>query len=161
MSSLWTPSGERPVPPPTRHADERPRDPGAEAHRPGAPSRARPREAAPDGRRSGGAETEDPEAAEAEVAALRDALARTPAAAVVANHCYGLFELAALHLSSQPPHLGDAQLAIDGLAGLVETLRGRLGPDEPTLVDGLAQLRLAWVQVKAAHDNQPAAPGHA
>ncbi len=158
MSSLWTPSGERPVPPPTRPADERPRETPSGAHPQGEPGPARSGGPAPDGRRNGAPGTEDPAAVEAEVAALRDALARTPAAAVVANHCYGLFELAAVHLSSQPPHLADAQLAIDGLAGLLETLHGRLGPDEPTLVDGLAQLRLAWVQVKAAHDGRATAP---
>ena len=33
----------------------------------------------------------------------------------MANHCYGLFELAAVYLSQQPPLLAQARLAIDAL----------------------------------------------
>jgi len=69
---------------------------------------------------------------------------------VIANHAFGLFELAALHLSLQPPQLEQAQLAIDALGTLVEGLVGRLGAAEPTLKDGLAQLRVAFVQIKNA-----------
>jgi Domain of unknown function (DUF1844) len=81
---------------------------------------------------------------------LRDQLARTPAARVVANHAFGLFELAALHLSLEHPQLGEAQLAIDALAALVEGMAGRLGEFEAQLRDGLAQLRIAYVQIKSA-----------
>lgn len=80
---------------------------------------------------------------------LRQELANTPAQVVISNHCVGLFQLAALHLSLQPPKLDEAQLAIDGLGALVEGLAGRLGPDEQNLKDGLGQLRLAFVQIKA------------
>ncbi|MBV8690418.1 MAG: hypothetical protein JOY57_02070 [Actinobacteria bacterium] len=124
MSSLWTPGGERPV---EREA-------------------AAPAPAAEVG--------DDEELTEAEMAArmaeLRDQLARTPAAAVVANHAYGLFELAALHLSLDPPQLEEAQVAIDALGAIVTTLAGRLGDAEHHLQDGLAQLRLAFVQLKGA-----------
>ncbi|MGH9178255.1 MAG: hypothetical protein ACRD0N_06845, partial [Acidimicrobiales bacterium] len=126
MSTLWTPGGERPVggqPPPP------PPPPGA----------------------AGGAEgAEDAEDVEARMAELRQQLAETPAALVVANHCFGLFELAALHLSLQPPQLQEAQIAIDALGAAVEGLAGRLGPEEAHLNEGLAQLRLAFVQLKAA-----------
>jgi hypothetical protein len=84
------------------------------------------------------------------MAELRRQLAETPAALVVANHCFGLFELAALHLSLQPPQLGEAQVAIDALGAVVEGLTGRLGPEETQLKEGLAQLRMAFVQLKAA-----------
>ena len=67
------------------------------------------------------------EEVEAQMAELRDRLARTPAEVVVANHAYGLFELAALHLSLDPPQLSQARLAIDALAALVEGLGPRLG----------------------------------
>jgi hypothetical protein len=80
---------------------------------------------------------------------LRRELADTPASAVVANHCFGLFQLAALHLSLQPPRLDQAQLAIDALGALIEGLAGRLGAEEQQLKDGLSQLRLAFVQIKA------------
>ncbi len=58
----------------------------------------------------------------AQMEELRDQLARTPAEVVVANHAFGLFELAALHLSLQPPQLDQARLAIDALAALVDGL---------------------------------------
>jgi hypothetical protein len=81
---------------------------------------------------------------------LRRQLANTPAEIVVVNHGFGLFELAALHLSLQPPQLPQASLAIDALAALVEGMEGRLGEQERTLRDGLSQLRLAFVQIKSA-----------
>ncbi len=58
-----------------------------------------------------------------------------------------LWELAALHLSERPPHLPEAQLAIDALSALVEGLTGRLGEPERTLRDGLAEIRMAFVQI--------------
>lgn len=93
---------------------------------------------------------EERAAMEAHMAELRQQLASTPAEVVVANHCFGLFELAALHLSLQPPHLEAARLAIDALGAVIEGLSGRLGDQEPTLKDGLAQLRLAFVQIHAS-----------
>ena len=65
----------------------------------------------------------------------------------MANHAYGLFELAAIHLSQQPPRLDQARLAVDAMAALVEGLGGRLGEAEPSLRDALAQIRLAFVQI--------------
>ena len=67
----------------------------------------------------------------------------------MANHAYGLFELAAMHLSQAPPGFVQARLAIDALGALVEGLAGRLGEAEPSLVDALAQIRLAFVQIQA------------
>jgi hypothetical protein len=90
---------------------------------------------------------------------LRDRLAQTPAEVVVANHAFGLFELAALHLSLQPPQLDQARLAIDALAALVDGLGSRLGDATPQLSDGLGQLRMAYVQIHAAE--QAGAAGEA
>ena len=78
---------------------------------------------------------------------LRRQLLGTPAEIVVANHAYGLFELAAIHLSQQPPQREEARLAVDAMAALVEGLAGRLGEAEPSLRDALAQIRLAFVQI--------------
>ncbi|MDQ1374470.1 MAG: hypothetical protein QOJ09_1808 [Actinomycetota bacterium] len=80
---------------------------------------------------------------------LREQLADTPAELVIANHCYGLFELAALHLSLDPPQLDQAGLAIDALGLLVEGLAARLGDQEAQIREALAQLRMAYVQIKA------------
>ena len=85
----------------------------------------------------------DPE----EVEALRRELADADPAVVIANHCYGLFELTAVYLSETPPRLAAAQLTIDALAGLVENLGDRLGDQSGPLSEALAQLRLAWVQL--------------
>src|SRR5258705_13117076 len=79
---------------------------------------------------------------------VRRQLASVPAAVVVANHAMGLYELAAIHLSSEPPAFSEAQLAIDGMGAIVNELQGRLGENEPVLVDALAPLRLAFVQLK-------------
>jgi hypothetical protein len=86
--------------------------------------------------------------AQAEIDAMRQQLANSPAEVVVANHCYGLFELAAVYLSQTPPMLFQARLAIDGLGFLLDGLKGRLGEAEPSLLDALSQLRLAFVQLE-------------
>jgi len=78
---------------------------------------------------------------------LRAELAETDPAVVVANHAYGLFELAAVYLSTQPPKLAEAQLAIDALAALAEGVGDRLGEAAQPLDEALAQIRLAWVQL--------------
>ncbi len=137
MSSLWTPGGEHRVDP---HGDPEGRAaPGAEAApAPGAPA---PGEAAP-------SEVSEEEAAvRAELDEVRRQLAQVPAEVVVANHAMGLYELAAIHLSEQPPNAEAAKLAIDAMGALVDGLQGRLGEPEHTLRDALAQLRLAFVQV--------------
>jgi hypothetical protein len=95
-------------------------------------------------------EREQAMAMAAEMDEVRRQLASVPAAMVVANHAMGLYELAAIHLSSQPPDFVEAQVAIDGMAAIVDALRGRLGENEPTLVEALAQLRMAYVQLHGA-----------
>ena len=114
MSSIWTPGGERPVPP--AGADE--------------PEL-----------------TADQQELLAELQEAREQLAQTPASLVVANHAIGLFQLAAIHLDRDPPNLEDARLAIDAFGALIEGLRGRLGEEEDAMVEALAQIRIAFVQV--------------
>ena len=86
----------------------------------------------------------------AEMQAVREQLSQVPAAVVIANHAMGCYELAAIHLSNQPPRIEEARLAIDAFGALLGAVEGRLGPDEATLQDALAQMRLAFVQVQAA-----------
>jgi uncharacterized protein with GYD domain len=86
----------------------------------------------------------------AEMEEVRRQLASVPASVVIANHAMGLYELAAIHLSSEPPNFSEAQLAIDALGALVEELQGRLDDAEATLVDALNQLRMAYVQLHGA-----------
>jgi hypothetical protein len=77
---------------------------------------------------------------------------------VVANHAYGLFELAAIHLSQQPPNLDQARLAVDALGAIVGGLVGRLGEAEPSLLDALAQIRLTFVQISEMVNAPPGGP---
>jgi hypothetical protein len=124
--SLWTPGGEHEVPrEPDRDESFDPDDLDDE-------------------------QRERLEAIAHEMAEVRQQLLEVPAATVVANHAMGLYELAAIHLSTQPPDLAEGRVAIDAMAGLVEALDGRLGENEPVLRDALAQLRLAYVQLQGA-----------
>ncbi len=130
MSSLWTPSGEHFPKEEGPDEDRRPFTPTGDSE-------------------LSGAESEPSEAeAQAAVEAMRAQLANTPAEVVVANHCYGLFELAAIYLSQTPPMLFQARLAIDGLGYLLDGLKGRLGEAEPSLHESLSQLRLAFVRLE-------------
>jgi len=127
--SLWTPSGEHPIDEPSR--------PSVPAG--GAPPAGGPGQPGPSG----------PDA-QVQMDELRRQLAEAPAEVVVANHCYGLFELAAVYLSQEPPLFPQAQLAIDALASLVDGLGTRLGEAQRPLQEALAQVRLAYVQLDAA-----------
>ena len=153
--SLWTPGGEHPV---DRGGAGASGGPGGPAGGPGAPGGPSP---------MGGDDLTPEQEAEArqiaaEMQQVRDQLSQVPAAVVIANHAMGCYELAAIHLSSEPPKLDEAKLAIDAFSSLVEAVQGRLGPDEATLQDALSQLRLAFVQVKAAEDaGQPGTEGGA
>jgi hypothetical protein len=94
--------------------------------------------------------------AAAAMAEARTRLAEVPANVVVANHVMGLYELAAIHLSASPPRLADAAVAIDAVGCLVEGLGDRLGPDVGTLRDALANIRMAFVQIKGTAQAEPA-----
>lgn len=158
MSSLWTPGGEHPVDrdrPQTGAGG--PDQPPVSGARPGAPPRAE--ELSPEDQARA-------EALAAEMAEARKQLASVPAAVVVANHAMGLYELAAIHLGSQPPKLDEARVAIDAFSALLDAVADRLGEDGTTLRDALAQLKLAYVQLSGAQssgegqEGQPAsAPG--
>ena len=122
MSTIWTPGGEH-----------EPEQPGHE-HEATEPS---------------GPAADDPEL-EAELHRLREQLAATPVADIVANHAVGLWQLAIVHLAPEgdtPPNLDEARFAIDAMAALVEGVSERLGANETPLRDALAQLRLVFVQV--------------
>ena len=82
------------------------------------------------------------------LAEARRRLADVPAEVVIVNHAMGLYELAAIHLSSSPADLDQAALSIDALACLVEGLGERMGPDHVVLADALSNIRLAFVQIK-------------
>jgi hypothetical protein len=127
MSTFWTPSGERPIP----------REEAAAA-------------AAPADDLYGPEGEEMDEELQAELRAMQEQMLRTPAAIVVANHCIGLVELAALHLGQNPPNLADAQISIDALAGILGAVGPRLGENGPPLTLALNQMRMAFVEARSA-----------
>ncbi len=99
--------------------------------------------------------SEERDALAARLDELRNQLVSAPAEVVVANHAYGLFELAAIHLSQQPPNLDQARLAVDALGAIVGGLSGRLGDAEASLNDALAQIRLTFVQISEMMKDAP------
>jgi hypothetical protein len=77
-------------------------------------------------------------------------LAATPVEAIVTQFAVELQEIAVLHLglaSERGESLGQASIAIDAMAGLVDGLGDRLGPNAEPLRQTVAQLRLAFVEV--------------
>lgn len=144
MSSLWTPGGEHEVPreqsPPPGGAAGQGADQGGRRIEVDAETAAALEAMSPE-------ERAQAEQMIAEMAQARAELAGTPAAVVVANHAMGLYELAAIHLSQQPPNLAEAEVAVDALAALVEKLQGRLGDAEATLNQALNQLQMAFVEL--------------
>jgi hypothetical protein len=94
----------------------------------------------------------------AELQAMQEQMLRTPAAIVVANHCIGLVELAALHLGQNPPNLADAQVAIDALAGMIDAVGPRLGENAPPLRQALNQMRMAFIEARNATAGGAGAP---
>ncbi len=131
MSTIWTPSGERPI------RREEPAAPSPSSSEP-APPRSRP---------SGEQPLTEEEAAALQAEVQRELL-EAPAALVVANHCIGFFQLAALHLDQEQPRIEEARVAIDAMAAVVERLGSRLGAEERPLQDALTNLRLAFVEVR-------------
>ena len=141
MGTLWTPGGEHQVG-------------GDKQDRASAEATQSPLSAVADD----DFDDEEPELTEEQIEQMRqleEKLAQTPASVVVANHAYGLFELAALHLGRRPPNFEQAQLAIDAMGTLVEGLGDRLGDHARQLQEGLTQLRLAFVQVRSAAEDAP------
>lgn len=138
-SSLWTPGGEHEVP---RESAAQPSSEPAEqaaagAAMPGAPSFD---DLSPE-------QQAQAEAMAQELAEARSRIAEAPASTVVANHVMGLYELAAIHLSQDPPNLGEAKVAIDAMGAVIDALDGRLGENEATLKEAVTQVRVAFVQL--------------
>tara|TARA_B100000686_G_C16617915_1_gene877525 strand:- start:191 stop:631 length:441 start_codon:yes stop_codon:yes gene_type:complete len=90
----------------------------------------------------------------AELAEARRRLAETPAAEVIANHVMGIYELAAIHLSSEPPNLEEAKVAIDAMSAITTSLQSRLGQNESVLRDALQQIQMAYVQMAGSSSEE-------
>ena len=137
MSTLWTPDGERDVPP---------ADPNDDVEGENAETQPEP-ELTPE-------QQEQAKAMAKELAEARARILATEASTVVANHAFGIYELAAIHLTADEPKLSEAQVAIDALNALVQGLAGRLGENETVLTDALQRAQLLFVQRSEAAKNQ-------
>ena len=129
MSTLWTPDGERDVPTPNSGDGTSGADPE---------DRVEP-ELTPE-------QEEQAKALAKELAEARARILATEASTVVANHAFGIYELAAIHLTADEPRLAEAKVAIDALSALVKSLEGRLGENEKVLGDALQQAQILFVQ---------------
>ena len=147
--SLWTPDGERRVPP------AQPTTPHVSAPQ-GADTNLSP--PPPDNPEFSPEQEEQARAMAHELAEARSRLLQTDVSTVLVNHAMGIYELAAIHLTAEEPKLDEARLAVDALAALVEGLTGRLGENEPTMVEALHQLRMAFVQRHGGADGSPTSP---
>ncbi|MGI9577968.1 MAG: hypothetical protein ACR2OH_07205 [Microthrixaceae bacterium] len=132
--SLWTPDGERPI---RKDAPPQPEAAPPQAP-PGEPSL---EDLSPE-------ERAQAEAMMAEMAEAQQRIAETPAADVIANHLMGFYELAAIHLSQQPPNFDDGSLAIDALGAALDKVGDQLGDNGKVLNEALGQIRMAFVQLK-------------
>ena len=163
--SLWTPGGEVPVNrsrPGSTPPEAEPRDrPQAQPGRPDDQGAGRPaisEEVLAEAAAAAGIDLEalsDQERSQLEAMMLEMAeaqarLAATPAAEVIVNHLGGMYELARIHLSQDPPRFDDAALAIDALTGVLDAVEPRLGPNGPALRDAVGQLQVAFVQLRTS-----------
>lgn len=143
--SLWTPGGEHEVP--RKQSPSQPQQ---------APSAAPPPGAEPSWDDLSPEQQAQAEAMMAEMAEVQQRIAEAPAAEVLANHLMGFYELGAIHLSQQPPNFTEAAVAIDALRVVLEGMAGRLGENEATLREALAQIQMAFVQLKDRASDSPA-----
>ncbi|MGY6502273.1 MAG: hypothetical protein ACXIVQ_15420 [Acidimicrobiales bacterium] len=152
--SLWTPGGEHPV------DRNRPDGGGEDQPAAGGPERSPMTDILSTLSDEQRAEFErlSPEEQEqamqmiAQMNESRRQLLEAPAAMVVANHAMGLYELAAIHLGSGSPDLVQAKIAIDAFAAILDAVGDEMGDDGQTLRDALAQIQLAYVQVRAVSE---------
>ena len=100
-------------------------------------------------------ESTDLDEAQAALDDARRRLAEVPPAVVITNHAMGLYELAAIHLSADPPRLDAAKLAIDAVRALVDGLGDRLGDETETLRAAVANIQMAFVSASTQQQQPP------
>lgn len=103
-----------------------------------------------------GMSEEEKQAALEQISQMRQELLGTPARDVIGNHIVGFYELASVHLSEaaqaqgqdKEDRLKEASLCIDAMASVVQGLGDRLDAHAEPLSAALAQMQLAFSQVK-------------
>jgi hypothetical protein len=156
MGTLWTPDGERDVPPADR--DSALQDTGGDRSAPEGGGTSEVLRAAAEAIGVDLNSLNDEERAELagqleEMMAARRQAAQTPASEMLANHLMRLFDLATIYLESQPPSFSDAATIIEAFRATVDALGDRLGEHRAMLTEAQGQLQMIFVQVKNATDS--------
>lgn len=142
MSSLWTPGGERPVPPSAAPPDELDGDVTGDPLRAAAAAIGVDLDSLTDDERT------QLQAELAEMMRVRREVAATPAAEMLANYLMRFFDLATIYLESEPPAFAEAATVIEAFRSVLDGLGERLGEHQPMLTEALGQLQMVFVQVK-------------
>ncbi len=103
-----------------------------------------------------GMSDEEKQAALEQITQMRAELLSTPARDIIGNHIVGFYELASVHLSEaagaqgteRESRIAEASLCIDAMAAVVQGLGDRLDQHAEPLQAALAQMQMAFVQVK-------------
>jgi hypothetical protein len=154
--------GAGPPPPPSPSSEAAPPEPSpadAGAHEPPRPAPPRPAEA-PGPPQAPGAEAAPGSAGrvwtpeqEEEARRLAEEIARVPSQDWVISAAMNLVNVAGVKL--ERGEAAEAQLAIDALAGIVESVGSRLGDVEPTFRQLLAHLQMAYAEAVASPPQTP------
>lgn len=142
MSSLWTPGGERPVPPSAAPPDELDGDVTGDPLRAAAAAIGVDLDSLTDDERT------QLQAELAEMMRVRREVAATPASEMLANYLMRFFDLATIYLESEPPAFAEAATVIEAFRSVLDGLGERLGEHQPMLTEALGQLQMVFVQVK-------------
>jgi hypothetical protein len=144
MGSLWTPDGERQVPPPEQNTPTAAPEPEDDPLRAAAAAIGVDLDALDDEEKAQlRAELE-------EMMRVRRQVAATPVADVLANHMMRLFDLVTIYLEASPPGFAEAATVIEAYRGTLDAVEDRLGDHAPMLRDALGQAQMLFVQVKDA-----------
>jgi hypothetical protein len=91
-----------------------------------------------------------------QITKMRAELLSTPSRDIIGNHIVGFYELATVHLSeatslegaAKESRLAEASICIDAMAATLNGLGDRLEQHKEPLSAALAQLQMAFVQVR-------------
>lgn len=142
MTGLWTPGGDNS----SQNKSKNDTDLNAQAQE---------EIAATDDAFAGLSEEEKTQALE-QITKMRAELLGTPSRDIIGNHIVGFYELATVHLSdatgldgkAKEDRLAEASLCIDAMAATLSGLGDRLAQHKEPLSAALAQLQMAFVQVR-------------
>lgn len=153
MSSLWTPDGERPVPPrdtgtPAATPTDHPNGPAGGAPEVSEALRTAASQLGVDLESMSPEDIAQLESEMAEMMRARREMAETPAADMVANHMMRLFDLTMIYLEADPPRFSDATTVIESFRAVLDHTGDRLGAHAELLNDALNQMQMVFVQVK-------------